>query len=455
MFALPGLLLLVAVDWLRPQEHYTFLRALPLLHGATALAALGFVLDLRLGLSRFRAAPHLVPVLAFFGWCLLTVLARAPEDLGARASLLLIPLALYLLIAHALQSFRALEIMATAVLAFALTLSAIGVDQGFSSPECHAKAWGTSDVALNRDGRPCETRRDCEAGEGAEPGADYACERPGLLGTSTIGGRVRYRGTLGDPNELALVAVVALPLAFALYDRRRSLARAALVGVAIGLMGLCAVLTKSRTGQIVFVTVLGMYFARRIGWKRGLVAALVLALPLVIFGGRSGAESASSTKERTECWWVGMHLFTQYPLLGVGSGQFTEHHYLTAHNTFVLAAAELGLPGLVLWSVVMWISLKILIQALRARVEPVARTWALGLLALITGLVVGMMFLSFAYKDTLWLYVGLTGVLYQAIRRHDPSFEVRFGRTDLLYVVLADAAGVLLLVGYTGSKLGW
>jgi hypothetical protein len=453
MFALPGLLLLVAVDWLRPQEHLVFLQQLPLLHGATALAALGMVVDLRLGVSRLRAAPHLVPVLAFFGWCLLTAALRAPDELGARAGALVIPLAYYLLIAHGLQSFRALEALAVAVLAIALALSAIAVDQGFAAPVCHQKAWGGSDVALLSDGRPCTTRLECE-GEGAEPGVDYSCERPGVLGTSTVGGRVRYRGTLGDPNELALVTGVALPLAFALYDRRRTASRAVLVAVAIGLMGLCAILTKSRTGQLVYLSVPAVYFARRIGWRRGLLLGVVLALPLLVFGGRSGAESEASTKERTECWWVGMHLLAGNPVLGVGSGQFTEHHYLTAHNSFVLAAAELGLPGLFLWSVVLWLSFKIVRQALRSA-APVARTWALGLQALLIGLVVGVMFLSFIYKDAFWLYVGLTGVLYQAIRRHDPAFEIGFGARDALYVLLADLAGVVLLVGYTGAQMGW
>lgn len=453
MFTLPGLLLLVAVDWLRPQEHYPLLRSVPLLYGATALAALGLVLDLRLGLARLRAAPHLVPVLAFFGWCVATVAARAPETLGARAGALVIPLAFYLLVAHGLQSFRALEILAAAVLGLVLVLSAIAVEQGFSAPECHRISPGRSEVDLVRDGRPCTDRRAC-SGEGAEPGADYACERPGLLGTSTIGGRVRYRGSLGDPNELALVTGAALPLAFALYDRRRTALRAGLVALTVGLVGLCAVLTRSRTGQLVLVTVLGVYFARRVGWRRGLALGLALALPVAILGGRSGAESVESTVERIECWWVGMHLFAGNPLVGVGSGQFPEYHDLTAHNSFVLAAAELGFPGLVLWTVVLWISFKILLRALR-RTEPVVRTWALALLALMSGLVVGITFLSFDYKDTFWLYVGLTGVLYQAVRRHDPTFEVRLDRRDLGYVVLADVGCVLLLVGYTGAHMGW
>jgi len=55
----------------------------------------------------------------------------------------------------------------------------------------------------------------------------------------------------------------------------------------------------------------------------------------------------------------------------------------------------------------------------------------------------------------LWIYVGLTGALYQAIWRHDPSFRVRFGIRDLGLVAAIDLALLIALMGYTGLKLGW
>ena len=124
------------------------------------------------------------------------------------------------------------------------------------------------------------------------------------------------------------------------------------------------------------------------------------------------------------------------PGFGVGFGQFLEHHDLTAHNSFILAAAELGLPGLLIWSLDRLPRGQDPIAALRAQVAPVAKTWALALLASMAGLLVGSIFLSFAYKNVFWIFIGLTGVLYQAIQRHDPDFRVRFGVRDL--GILAD-----------------
>ena len=456
MFAAAGLLTLVLVDLLRPQEYFPALQGVPLLHLATGLSLFGLVLDLRLGLSRLRASPHLVLVLLFAGWCLVTVIAREREQFFLRASILVIPIAIYALVAHGTQTFRMLQTFCAVLLAIALALAAIGVHQGLADPGCHRLAMRGGYVVYLHDGRPCdsEERNACE-GEGAEPGYDYACERVGLMGTQTDHGRVRYRGTLQDPNELALAVGIALPLAFAFLDRRRSLPRLLLAWLATAAIGLCITFTQSRGGQLVFVAVLAVYFVNRYGARRGFLVGMLLALPLIYYGGRSGAEGAASTMERIECWWVGLHLLVGSPAFGVGYGQFTEYHHLTAHNSFVQVGAELGLPGLLLWSSIVYLALKICHKALRAKLEPVGRTWALALLASTIGLVVGSFFLSYAYKDVFWLYIGLTGALYASIRRHDPSFEVRFGVRDLALVALGDAVLLTALVGYTGSKMGW
>ncbi|MBI5070607.1 MAG: O-antigen ligase family protein [Deltaproteobacteria bacterium] len=451
MFALLGLLALVAVDYLRPQEYVAGLRGVPLLHMAAGLALLGYVVDLRIGLTKLRRAPHLLLALAFFAWCILAVTLRGPGQAPARAAALAIPLAIYLLVAHGLQTFRALEILCGLLLALSLVLAAIGVHQGLADPACYRVTIVDGDMRWNYDGRPCETRLDCEAD--GDPGADYSCEKEGLFGTSSINGRVRFRGSLEDPNELALVLAMALPFSFAFYERKRSLTRMAIMVLAAGSIGLCTLFTQSRGGQLVFLTVLGIYFVKRVGIAKGLALGMLLALPVLLLGGRSGAED--STMERLECWWVGMHLFASSPVVGIGTGLFIEHHRLTAHNSYILAAAELGLPGMVIWSSNVYLATKIPVAALRAPLPPVARIWALAILASVAGMAVGVMFLSFNYKTTLWVYIGLTAVLYGAIRRHEPGFHVEFTRRDLGAVFLICIALVASFTGYTGWKLGW
>jgi hypothetical protein len=42
-------------------------------------------------------------------------------------------------------------------------------------------------------------------------------------------------------------------------------------------------------------------------------------------------------------------MFKSAPLFGVGFGRFTDFHDITAHNSFVLCLAELGLVGSTIW----------------------------------------------------------------------------------------------------------
>jgi hypothetical protein len=65
-----------------------------------------------------------------------------------------------------------------------------------------------------------------------------------------------------------------------------------------------------------------------------------------------------------------------------------------------------------------------------------------------------MFFLSFTYHYVLWIYIGLSGALYSAVRKHDPTFRVRFGRSDALLVGSVDVAIIVLVFLYTRAKLG-
>lgn len=261
-------------------------------------------------------------------------------------------------------------------------------------------------------------------------GVQYLCERPGILGTHSIQGRVRYRGMLQDPNEISWAVGLGLPLAFALYERRRSRARLALVIATLVLSAVCTTMTKSRSGQLTFAAVLAVYMVRRYRWK-GILAALIVSAPVLLLGGRSGGEADQSTEERLEAWYEGFQMLKTYPLLGVGDGQFTEHHYLTAHSALVLTMAELGPLGLVLWIATIYLAMRTTLQIYRqfeGRPEAAAaRAWALGLMAALIATVVSAAFLSIPHHPLVWLVIGMIGGLHAAVRTHEPTFEVRFG----------------------------
>lgn len=452
MFALPGVLALLVFVYLRPQEFSEQFQSFPGLYVSFGLAVVGFVVDVRLSWSRFGTTPQLPWVIAFYAWYVLTVALRAPAQVGVEALALVIAIVMYMVVAHGVQTFRAFQSLATTVLSMVLWVAFVGTHQHYQPMQCVQIAEASADGRGVPDGRGCKDVAECDEND-PEPGAKYQCENVGLAGTTSIGGgRVRYRGVLNDPNEVALVASAGVPFAYAMRERKRTAARTLLVVGTLLLVGLCTLFTKSRGGQLVFLAVLAAYFVKRYGLK-GVALGGLAALPILLFGGRSGAEAEDSTRERLECWYEGLSMWRSSPLFGVGGGQFTEHHFLTAHNSYVLVVAELGSVGLLLWTAVLYTSVKIPLTGVRRYAgvpgAEVAEAWAMALLAAWTGILVGAFFLSFAYKHVLWIYVGLTGAYYQAARRGDPGFEVRFRARDLALLVALNVAVTVGLFLYT------
>ena len=161
--------------------------------------------------------------------------------------------------------------------------------------------------------------------------------------------------------------------------------------------------------------------------------------------------------ERLELLAQGAKLVIMHPFRGVGVDQFTDQvdhpSHLTAHNSYLLAAAEIGFPGFFFWSGMMWTSLKIPLTALKVeRLPPEVRAVANALLVSFTGITVGIFFLSFTYKQLLFVWFGLVGAFYFVAREADPDLRVNVGWKDCVGLVLADFGVIGLIYGYTRAR---
>jgi hypothetical protein len=364
--------------------------------GLLLLALFGYVVDLRLRKVRPDGTPQLGWVAALFAWGALGLALREPAAVGGQLRQIVAPIAAYFLVAHAVQSFRALQAMGALLLGVTIFLSAASVAQGTAPLGCYQM----EGERFVWDGRLCNTHVDCERDAGAEPGLDYGCEHVGWFGTQSMGGRVRWAGTLGDPSALAVCIAAGLPFALAFYDRRRRWPRA-LFALAVLALGITAELfARSRTGQLALLAALLVYLGRRFRWG-GVVVTGILALVFWQFGAR------------------------EWSLLGAGMGRWAEHHILRAPSSLVQVAAELGLPGLFLWCTILYLSVRIPARALR-RIERLhgpeasaARTWALALTSSWAAMAVGVLLLPIAYDLLAWTWIGLSGALLTSLRSHD------------------------------------
>jgi len=448
MFATPGIAALIVLIYLKPQEFIPGLAGLPLLYVVLAMAAFGLVLDLRLGHAKFDPPPHWPYVALFAPWCMASYLTTAGGAGFPSAALDLgIICVLFLILSLGVQSFRSFETVMGSVLFSSMFVAFVCFHQGLAPLGCAVQE-GAELESLRPDGRPCERSEECYLGD-AEPGAEYQCERQGLFGTVSVGrGRVRYRGVLKDPNEIALAIGAAMPMHVARLQRRRSIFRYLLLVVSVLVIAATIVFTQSRGGTLVFMAVVAVYFVRRFGLKGALAGAL-LAAPLVLLGGRSGSEATDSADERTDALAAGIEMVRAHSISGVGFQQYTEHHFMTAHNSYMLAVAELGVPGLFLFLAIVYLSFKICYVAAKrydkSEEARIAATWGTALLAGFAGVAVGAFFLSFTYHQVLWIYLGLSGALYVVIRRHDPSFKIALGLWEKVAVLGAACAFPLLM----------
>jgi hypothetical protein len=458
--SIAGTVVLVFVLLVRPQEFVPALQPLSLLNLCTAVAVLGIVVELALDSGRRTPwTPQLPWLAAFIGWCFLVTLRRVGAE-GASIVWEFVGLSaiFMLVVAFAARSFARWRALAALLVAVGAFLSCTCIHQAQQPAQCIAI--DTSSFEGERsgegepDGRECDNAYVCE--RDGKQRVSYACEKVGLFDTFTEGRRVRWRGTLGDPNELALAlgAFMPLSLAFASTSRRAWTRAAAAAALALSLI--TVVLSGSRGGQLVVLTVFAVYFVRRYG-LRGAIGAAALALPVVLLGGRSGEEADSSSLERIDLLYEGMDMIRDYPILGVGTGQFTDHAFngMTAHNSYVLAAAELGLPGSVLWMMLVYTSMKIpWVVAMRPppELDPRVRAFALALVVAFAGMLVGVFFLSFCYKAILFVFFGMSGALYGLVRRACAEFDVRVSLREVARVAAIDAAVLVFVLIYSHVK---
>src|SRR5690349_20950268 len=95
VFALPGIAMLLVFILVRPQESIPLLQRVPFLHLSTALAVIGYVIDVRLRRLQPVATNTLPWVVALFVWAVISTAINAQEQALGRAVEMAILFALY------------------------------------------------------------------------------------------------------------------------------------------------------------------------------------------------------------------------------------------------------------------------------------------------------------------------------------------------------------------------
>jgi putative inorganic carbon (hco3(-)) transporter len=270
--------------------------------------------------------------------------------------------------------------------------------------------------------------------------------------------RIRGLGLMHDPNDLAMGLTVALGLIGGAWKAKLQL-RHLLLAAAAGALVYGIYLTRSRGGAVALAVVVWRFAARRIGRVPALVLLVALgagAMALDFGGGRSlSIQPDDSASERLVAWTEGLEMLKAQPILGVGYGQFLDHHTLTAHNSLVLCFAETGLLGCFFWVGLIVVTL-LELHGLKnlpgdEPFDDMVRQWAEGLQLSLIGFMTAAFFLSRTFAPTLYLIIGLSAALAAIARDADRSIPLP-ALPELGALVLACELGSIAVV-YTIVKL--
>jgi putative inorganic carbon (HCO3(-)) transporter len=178
-------------------------------------------------------------------------------------------------------------------------------------------------------------------------------------------------GLTGNPNDLALMLNLLLPLGLALFlnAKTTSLRVVFLVVVVMDVVGL--ILTFSRAGFLGLCTLGIIYFAKLVrrsgrerGWAFVMLLLAILSLPFLPANYTHriatvtdiNADPTGSSQERWHDTIAAAHFVMAHPIVGAGIGmdvvalnEVRGPSWHQVHNVYFEMAVDLGLPGLVLF----------------------------------------------------------------------------------------------------------
>jgi putative inorganic carbon (hco3(-)) transporter len=224
--------------------------------------------------------------------------------------------------------------------------------------------------------------------------------------------RIRGLGMLHDPNTFGQFLLLILPLLFVAKSD---------TGLGVGWLGaipttilfLVAVYFTGSRGALLGVAVLvGLLLVGRLRTTGAVMATVVGGLVLLSVNAvKTRSISLSGGMDRLAIWSDGLSYFKQSPIWGIGPRAFMDRFGMTAHNSFLLVAAELGMIGYFLWMGMIVVTIIQLnrIPAIVGKSDPSLVRWAVALKISLGGYLFTSFFLSRAYELPLFMLLGMCG----------------------------------------------
>lgn len=239
--------------------------------------------------------------------------------------------------------------------------------------------------------------------------------------------RLKNIGFLADPNDFAQVLVMTLPMLWTAYRAGKLMWNLIVIGLPLAAMFESILLTQSRGALIGSASLLSFVVHKALGTTKtlmlvGAVGAVQMLGAAV--GGREFSGKEKSAEERLESWTIGIQLLKGNPITGAGYGNFLEYNYLTAHNSYVLCFAEMGLLGYFVWIGMIVVTFKGLSRILKLREGTPEAHLANILRSSMVGYLTCAWFLSRTYGPALYLLLAIGIATWHCAVKSMPAEKV-------------------------------
>jgi probable O-glycosylation ligase (exosortase A-associated) len=262
----------------------------------------------------------------------------------------------------------------------------------------------------------------------------------GVPGLVRIEGYEGGSGLTGNPNDLALMLNLIIPIAGVLALSERGLRRFVAAGAVLVCIG-AVIVTFSRAGFLALAAIFLMFLVVLVRRKSGAIAFVMLLValcvpPLLPHGyadrlstiANMDEDKTGSAQGRYKDLGLALDLVEHNPVIGVGMGQDMialnqvrgEQTWRSVHNVYLQYAVDLGVPGFLLFA---WLHLLCFRSAWavekRARRDPAVQELgplAAGIQVSLGAFLVGAMFHPIAYQFYFFTIAGLAVALKNTCR---------------------------------------
>lgn len=252
------------------------------------------------------------------------------------------------------------------------------------------------------------------------------------------GGRLEgtLNGNYSNPNDFALAVVIALPICLAFMLRARNTIVKMIWLSCIAAMTYSVVLTASRAGMLAFGVAMSAalwQFSIKGRYRYLLVMLGGFALCALLLGGQQlkaryeamvnpqAYQSAyGSAQQREALLKKSIVASFQYPIFGLGPGNFNTYsgNWHVTHNTYTQMSSETGLPGFILYMMILWCAIRNLQRAKRlTRRGTDLGLFAGAIQASLAGFLVGSFFASEGYQYFTYFLIVYTTAVYQIAKQ--------------------------------------